>query len=377
MAAITETQFKKTLKALGLSTYVKAGTKITISSPARSRNDRSSLLKEIAKIVPGSTFKDDGRSGYIDSTIGTEKVKIFLKPAKTASGIILKPQFFSGITDSDISFSSYYSTLIASIQDNKKLDGQQKSMLVDLVDYHTSFSSQALVKWKKSFKASGDCIPVNTINNDFGEILGPLAIINKQLLPIDSKKAKVFLPYAGNYPLLDYIIKTDKKQYNISAKSGDTTNTLKPSDVKKLIDDSTVLKRKYSNTPQYNVVRILAETSWKQGPIDALMYLKSEGYKEAKWIKNATYSEPIRQQSENSIVEISRNSLDFTQMYVDATDAKVYYVKFKMLPDGTPEWKLVDSAEDKAKRPQATKRIAFRSKNYVGRPNGDKLGFQV
>lgn len=377
MAAITEAQFKKTLKALGLSTYVKAGTKVTISSPARSRTERSSVLKQIAELVPGSSFKDDGRSGYVDSAIGSEKVKIFLKPAKTAGGIILKPQFFTGITDSDISFSSYYSTLITSIQDSKKLDNQQKSLLVDLVDYHTSFSSQALAKWKKSFKASGSCIPVNTINTDFGEILGPMAIINKQLLPIDGKKAKVFLPYAGNYPLLDYIIKTDKKQYNISAKSGDSTNTLKPSDVKKLIDDSAVLKKKYTNTPQYNVIKILSENTWKQGPIEALMYLKGQNYSEAKWLKNATYSEPIRQKAENTIVEISKASLNFTEMYADATDAKVYYVKFKLLPDGTPEWKLVDTTQDAANRPKATKRVAFRSKNYAGRPNGDKLGFQV
>lgn len=377
MASLREDQFKKVLKSIGLSTYIFVGSKITISSPARSRSERASLLKQISELVPGSSYKDDGRSGYVEGTIGIQKVKIFLKPAKTASGIILKPQFFTGLTDSDITFSSYYSKVIESIESNTKLDKQQKSYLIDLVDYHNSFSSQALTKWKKSFKASSDSIPVNTINNDFGEILGPMAIINKKMLPITPSGAKVFLPYAGNYPLVDYLIKTRSKQFNISAKSGDTTNTLKPSDVKKLIDASEVLIKKYKNTTQYTVISILTENSWKQGPIEALIYLKSENFKEASWIKNNTYSEPVRQKAENTIVDISKNSLDFTQMYKDATDAKVYYVKFKILPDGTPEWKIVDTAQDQKNRPEAKKRIAFRSKNYVGRPNGDKLGFQV
>lgn len=376
MANITEPQFKKVLKSLGLSTYIKAGTKITISSPARGRSDRAELLKQIAKLVPGSSYKDDGRSGYVDSAVGTSKVKIFLKPAKTAGGIILKPQFFSGITDKDISYSSYYSTIVESIQDSTKLDTQQKTLLMDLVEYHASFSAQSLAKWKKTFKASGDCIPVNTINTDFSEVLGPFAVIQK-LLPVNARTAKVFLPYAGNYPLVDYLIKTNSKQYNISAKSGDTTNTLKPSDVKKLIDASDVLVKKYKNSVQYQVITILTENTWKQGPIEALIYLKGQNYAAAKWIKQNVYSEPVRQQAENSIVEISRTELDFTEMYKDATDAKVYYVKFKLLPDGTPEWKLVENTQDEQNRPKATKRIAFRSKNYVGRPNGDKLGFQV
>ena len=41
--------------------------------------------------------------------------------------------------------------------------------------------------------------------------------------------------------------------------------------------------------------------------------------------------------------------------------------------DGIPVWEIL---KDNANRPEAKKRIEFRSKNYVGRPNGDKLGFQ-
>ena len=40
------------------------------------------------------------------------------------------------------------------------------------------------------------------------------------------------------------------------------------------------------------------------------------------------------------------------------------------------EWKLVETPKDKKNKETVSKRVSFRSKNYVGRP-GDKLGFQV
>jgi hypothetical protein len=133
------------------------------------------------------------------------------------------------------------------------------------------------------------------------------------------------------------------------------------------------MKEKHRNSDQYNVIKLLAENTWKAGPILALNYLKSKGFSDASWLNSTDYTEPSRQQSENSLMKISKETLNFNEIYFDATNAKIYYVKFLLGISGDPSWKILTDAEN---RPKIDKRVAFRSKNYVGRPNGDKLGFQ-
>lgn len=376
-----EPAFKKFLKGIGVTAYKEAGNSIVLSSSSKSRAARKSELQATqayfnkAKIK--STLIDDGRSGYLEVTINSKKIKIFSKPEKTAAGIILKPSFFSGLTDVDIKMSEYGDKLLDAIKSNSVLDSHQKELLLALAQYHITFSPTDLAKFKKTFKAYGETLPINTINNDFGEVLGPLAVVKKKLLPLSMSTTKVFIPGRSNEPLLDYkLIATkgsDITVYKISAKSGDTTNTLKPGDVIKLIDEEHKILSKHKNSDEYKVLKLLAENSWKEGPIKALAHLKSKNLHEAKWLKDATYTEQTRQQAENSLMEISKKSMDFTKLYKDATHAKIYYVKFKLEPAGTLDWELL---KDDPNRPEAHKRIEFRSKNYVGRPNGDKLGFQ-
>jgi len=370
-----ETQFKKFLKGLGITTYRTAGNSIVLSSTQRSRSGRKSELVAVQAFFKGSKYIDDGRSGYVVTKVNNKEIKIFSKPEKTASGIILKPSFFEGITDIDIPLSEYAEKVEKGIKSNDKLDGQQKQLLLALLKYHTTFSTADLTALKKTFNALKTTLPLSTINNDFGEVLGPLAILKKKLLPINIRTAVVFIPSRSNEPLLDYRIydKEKKTNYKISAKSGDTTNTLKPGDVIKLIDGSAKIKQKHQSTDQYKVLQLLTENTWKEGPILALNYLKSKNFSETKWLKETNYTEPTRQQSENSLVKISKESLDFTNIYVDATNAKVYYVKFLLDATGVPAWEIL---LDSKNRPKSDKRIEFRSKNFVGRPNGDKLGFQ-
>jgi hypothetical protein len=376
MALLTnESQFKTFLKKIGINSYRIAGNSIVLASPQSSRSGRKSELNSVQAFFKGSKFVDDGRSGYVETKINNKAIKIFSKPEKSASGIILKPSLFDGITDVDIPLSKYAEKVREGIESNKKLDGQQKQLLLALLKYHTTFSPSDLTMLKKTFASLSEVLPLNTINNDFGEVLGPLAVLKKKFLPITSASCSVFIPSRSNEPLLDYKIydKTKKTEYKISAKSGDSTNTLKPGDVLMLIDESDKMRKKHQSTDQYKVLKLLKENSWKEGPILALDYLKSKRLKEAAWLKNTKYTEPTRQQAENSLVEISRNSLDFTSIYTDATNAKVYYVKFQIGKNGVPEWEILANEED---RPKVKKRIEFRSKNYVGRPNGDKLGFQ-
>ena len=293
-----------------------------------------------------------------------------MKPSRVASGIILKPQFFKELVDTEIKFSEYVPSLLKSINNHPKLNEEQNILLTSMVN---AVNMNNTTNFKKVYSKLKDSISVNTLNTDFSEMLGPIAIIRKRLLPISDLDATVFFPSRGNEPLLDYKIITESKTYKISAKSGDSTNTLKPTDVLNLIDHEERLKAKYAKTTQYKILKILKENSWKEGPIKALFSLKGKGFSETDWLKTDKYTEDTRQASENSLVKISRETLDFTPLFTEATSLKVFYVKFKMDTSGEMKWDLL---KDEPNRQSNLKRITFRSKNYKGRSNGDKLGFQ-
>ena len=380
---LTEAAFTKNLKAVGLSKYnIISSRSVILYGPLKSRSDRAEVLNEFADIFKsfGAKYsKSVGKPGAGFVQIGG--VKFELKPETTASSPILKPGLFgvssNKIVDVDIPYKSYVSRVISAIEDTKKLSDVQKDLLKLLVEYTGSSSSATKSKIGKILTTNMSGLTLNTINNDFGEVLGPIAIMNKGLLPIESKSAIVFIPGRSNEPLLDYKITDSKQEYKISAKSGETTNTLKPGDVINLIDSDKRLSKKWKPTPQYQVLKILDEGSTKQGPIDAAMWLKKNGYSNYfGWLKNDDYTEEVRQKCEDGIVKISKEALDFTPVYADATNQKVFYVKFKLSNSGDMEWKLVETPSDKKNKNIVAKRVAFRSKNYVGRV-GDKLGFQV
>jgi len=374
----SEAKFKKEIKKLGITKYTLDNDKIIISSNEKSQSARKGHLLALQSFFPGSIFVDDGGSGQLQVKEGRKIVlRVFSKPEKISGGLILKPQFFSGITDDYIKFDNYAPKVIASIEENVKLNIGQKEYLKSLVNYNVNPSPANTISLKKTYTTLKDTIPINTINNDFSEILGPIAVVNLGLLPIEKNEAYVFVPGRSNEPLLDYKIMTGrgtkKEVYKISAKSGDTTNTLKPGDVYSLITEDEVIFKKFKSTLQFQVVEILAKNGWKPGPILALNFLKTKNIKAAQWIDSTEYSPALRQQSEKTLENISRTELDFTPLYEAATNLKIYYVKFRLGNDGIPKWEILKDDEN---RPETKKRIEFRSKNYVDRKKGDKLGFQ-
>lgn len=385
---MTDANFLKNIRSVGANKYTIINARsITLFGASKSRTDRKQVLIDLAKLLKsfGASYTEKSTaSGAGHVQIGN--VKIVLKEEKAAGGIILKPNLFgtsmTKIVDKDIPMSGYYNAVTQAIQTTKQLNDTQKELLMALLEDAANPSPKVKARLKKLMKVVGDSLPINTINNDYGEVLGPLAIMSRKLLPI-AGKAVVFIPGRSNEPLLDYKITDSKKQWKISAKSGTTTNTLKPGDVIKLIEadgitDKNHYYKKWKNTPQYNVLKLLMEGTTKQGPINAGMWLKKNGYKQYfTWLKNDDYTEEIRQQAEDTLVKISREALDFTEIFSDATTSKVYYVKFRMSQSGDTEWKLADEAQNKKEEKKTAKRVVFRSKNFVGRLNQDKLGFQV
>jgi len=135
----SEPKFKAYIKKLGITKYTLDKNKVIISSNERSPEVRKGHLLALQGFFTGSTFIDDGRSGYLQVKEGNKIVlKVFSKPEKTAGGLILKPQFFSSITDEYIQFNDYASKVIISIDENVKLKAEQKEYLKTLVKYNVN-----------------------------------------------------------------------------------------------------------------------------------------------------------------------------------------------------------------------------------------------
>jgi hypothetical protein len=382
---MTDVAFKKNLNSIGLSKYtIISQRSVILYGPTKSRSDRAESLKEFANLLEkyGAKYsKVTGGSKPSPGFVMIGSTKFELKPVSSGGGIILKPGLFgtpkNKIVDTDIPFLSYASRVISAIESTSKLTDIQKNFLITLVEYTSSPSNISKLKIQKMLVGNMVGINLSTINNDFGEVLGPIAIMAKGLLPIDSKSAIVNIPGRSNEPLLDYKITDKNREFKISAKSGEATNTLKPGDVLNLINADKKLIKKWKNTPQYSIIEILDSESTKQGPISAGMWMKKNGFKKAfGWLKDDNYTEEVRQKCEDTIVQVSREELDFTSIFADATNTKIFYIKFKMGNDGSAEWKLVETPKEQKEQDKLKKRVTFRSKNYVGRP-GDKLGFQV
>ena len=380
---MTTAKFNSILKSVGIMSHEIVNAKmIVLYGQTKSRSDRSGLLKELADLLKTYGAKFDASSAASGAgAVVIGQTKIITKPAKTQGGHILKPGFFGdpriSLVDEDIPFNSYYSKVISAINATKKLSDEQKEVLIAITEYTNSPDAATKLKMKKMMKNLGQTIQINTVNNDFGEVLGPIAIRSHSLLPIDYRSAVVRIPGRSNEPLLDYKITDNKNEYKISAKSGTTTNTLKPADVLSLINENPKLKKKWGKGPEYAIIKLLNEGTTKQGPIDTGMWMKNNGFEsEFAWLKNNVYTEESRQKCEDTIVKISRESIDFTPLFKDATESKIFYVKFRMTIMGEVEWKLVETPKDKSEEKKTQKRVSFRSKNFVGRAK-DKLGFQV
>lgn len=378
---LTSVQFTKIIDQFGITGYkTLSKNAMVLYYPSQDRNQRKGTLLDLADTISGGVkFVDDGRSGYINTTT---KGKIYLKPLRTSGSVLLKPSLFGSggtkIVDRKISYYGYDQQVITAIDTTKELTEEQKEILRGLVNYVMGRLSKT--EMANLLTNLGDNMTLNTIQNDFSEVLGFMGIVQNKLLDVDIPSSSVFLPKAGNFPLIDYII-SDKnheyKIYKVSAKSGPTPNTLKPGDVKKIIDNSQQLSRKWSNSIEYNIISILSDNGWKEGPIKAVQFLRKSGFKRVEWaVDSLIYSDEFRQQAENDLVYISKNDLDFTEIFNDVVvEDEIYYVKFTLNMNADMTWRVIKNNQDKMT--PIKKKISFRSKNFVGRKNGDKLGFNV
>lgn len=309
----------------------------------------------------------------------------------------LKPQAF-GVQEIPYDVTALKKVLLNGIEERSDLSPELKNFLTELVLF-TSKTKRSTADLTKAYSRS---LPIADINKDFGEALGPFAIISDGILKAKGLTvpltAKAIFPKRPNEPLMDYGIKINGKTLIISAKSGATTNTVKAQDILDLLAKNTTKETKYKRTDQYKVLQKIAENTTVQGPAYAGAYLASRGIGNGKFtglnedaaasltktdydvglFANYLNAHPELQEPtalelaysiEKEIVKLSKTQLNFTNIFKDAVFEEVIYVKFQLSSAGLPSFS-VSVSED-----FAATNVAIRTKNGNTR-SADKLGIQ-
>jgi len=307
------------------------------------------------------------------------------KPGNKASAATsLKPQAFNVVTATPIQLTEYKKRLLDALQERTDLDGPLKGYLTEVVHYWSG-DYAAKGRAAKIYSHIVNDIPVNDINKDFGEVLGPLAVMKHNILAGTGHEREVnatsgiYIPARPNEPLMDYKV----GPVVISAKSGTTTNTVKPADILGLLAKRSALNTKYSKTKEYQVLAILQSHSALTGPINAAQMLMGEKGFNA-WVKNNTYFKSKKgKYTDNELMyecekylqnESKTGSLNFTKLFADAIKGSVVYVKFEL--DSTGVGKFETIVADDVMKASRGNRPYLRSKNGYTRA-ADKMGIQI
>ena len=312
------------------------------------------------------------------------KFDSLVKPGNKASAATsLKPQAFNVITTTPIQLTDYKNRALAALEERTDVDGPLKSYLMLLIQYWSG-TAAAGTKVAALYPRIKDSIPINDINKDFGEVLGPLAVIKHNVLAGTGHEKQVnatsgiYIPARPNEPLMDYKV----GPVVISAKSGTTTNTVKPQDILNLLHKNPSLERKYKTTTEWQVLNILASNSALAGPISVARILMGDKYN--AWEKANVYlkakkgkftDNELMYECEKYIQAQSKTgSLNFTKLFADAIKGSVVYIKYEVDSTGLGKFETI-VAQDVMKAAQGN-RPYLRSKNGYTRA-ADKMGIQI
>jgi hypothetical protein len=288
-----------------------------------------------------------------------------------------------------------------SIDTRTDLTPEMKTYLTALFDYYSGGSTRA-DDVTRVFNKVKTKLPLNDINKDFGEVIGPSALFTLQLLKKKSitlsTSMSIYVPIRPNEPLMDYKIVDGRRKITVSAKSGTTTNVVKPADVITLLQHHKDVQ-KLRQTREYKVLQILADNSTLLGPIRAVaeiypQLIKKESARKAdaknfdlsgfapfintneylKTKKNVTLNE-IMYECEKLLQNESKNgSLNMNEIFSKAIEKQVIYVKFMLDARGVGEFDVI--ASDDIGGPGKQGRVYLRTKNGYTRAS-DRMGIQV
>ena len=360
--------------------------------------DNKKLPQKLSKGTP-VTYIDNQSKEYskvairVGQDIFFTRIDNLVKP-KTLGAVNLKPQAFG--LGAPLSLTSYVSTLKKSIKNRNNIKGELQEYLLDLVDYVFS-GSGGLVGFKFNE------LPMASIRNDFGEVLGPIFCLRSGLINLNlgvNASSTISFPTSGAEPLLDYLINTPTKQIKVSAKAKGTSNTLKMSALVPAVLNDSKLSIKHANSLEFRLMSTINSNSINMGAIECALLIGAISPQAAGSVRglrgNGTeipnpqlFIDLISNESilrskqkftlreiayacEKKVVEFSRKTMvskKLTEIVKDILDNEIFFVKLD-IDNGIPRFNIVSTSD------RTISNLVFRNKNDTGRAS-DRLGFKL
>ena len=332
----------------------------------------------------------------------------FVKPGRISS-IDMKPEAF-GLANVTLSSTDYYNRLINSILDrwdSEQLSGELYDYLTELVQYANG--GQANIT---GIRTNG--FPWGAIQSYFGEVIGPLACVKRNLLSnlgINVSSASIMMPPSSE-ALYDYKLISGNNEYKISAKSGRgvanqvkpqlvlsdqivpaISSTLKSTQAYRLLTelkDNSVILGAFKG---YQVIQPTTDGTLTNACISDVIINYTSGTKSRNklankqvWaafvqkhlpntnLNNATYGQ-VRYKCEKLIENASKtNSLqqDLKSIFeVFLNESRLIYVKLAItLPLGTPRFEVVNTPGVRR-----VNSLMLRTSNDSQARTSDRIGF--
>lgn len=231
-------------------------------------------------------------------------------------------------------------------------------------------------------------LPTDAIACEFGEVLGPIAIHQRNLLSANV----VFFPTLINEPLIDYkMIGSDVYKISAKSKNGSTSNTIKPVDILSLLKNRRSKVAKWKNTLQYQILEALAQYSIKEYPIVvgkllSREFLEFEDFLYGTEIQDFVHfanrhSNQTGEQTdtfilyyiEKMICNYSKTHFDLSPLFFDAIDGEIHYAAFRLSVTKTQASTNLSLMD---KEYFSSRRAVLRTKNST-RTRKDRLGIQI
>lgn len=360
--------------------------------------DNKRLPQKLSKGTP-VTYIDNQSKEYskvairVSQDIFFTRIDNLVKP-KTLGAVNLKPQAFG--LGAPLSLTSYVSTLKKSIKNRNNIKGELQEYLLDLVDY--VFSGRGgLVGFKFNE------LPMASIRNDFGEVLGPIFCLRSGLINLNlgvNASSTISFPASGAEPLLDYFINTPTKQIKVSAKAKGTSNTLKMSALVPAVLNDSKLSIKHANSLEFRLMSTINSNSINMGAIECALLIGAISPQAAGSVRGLRGNDTeipnpqlfidlisnesilrskqkftlreIAYACEKKVVEFSKKTMvskKLTEIVKDILDNEIFFVKLD-IDNGIPRFNIVSTSD------RTISNLVFRNKNDTGRAS-DRLGFKL
>jgi len=266
-----------------------------------------------------------------------------------------KPQDLGITANQDISIDQLKQEASTGINANQQITDTQKKFLLQLVNGATDLTPEEKqeILTEKNF--------LNQVIKNLGEVYGAISYAQQVEAPT------IFYPSAGNYPLIDYILKKGDENIPVSAKSAaGKGNVVKLGDIKKLVGDNSI------DADKKFIIDTVSSEPARTGPLSLIDRFGDETLKQE-------YKEFLQDNPEfpkvgfdvNEKLRLEREIIKQINAKINFSDifnkfVNVIYVKYGLDTDLQPFIKTVQSG---------TFKIELRSKNS---PNHEeKIGFDI